>query len=152
MVAWPGHWLCQTEPRINIIGLHTSQSAGRATGELVVEAYVRAGRAVGHRLVVVDWLSVPAADGGGAPCPRHWPIDAAVSLDEGLVDGSSIWFAELVVGVSHAQGGRQDLHCLVLVGHGDEATYRRVGYAAWRESDWMNTKFPERKLMKLRII
>lgn len=121
------------------------QTDGPRAGELVLEAKVRAGQVAGVGFVVCEWEG-----GDTTPCPR--PISATVSLEERLVDGTLVWFAELVAGMSHAQGGRKDVHCLVLVESSDHATYRRVGYAVWKDSDWVHAQYPEAKMKRLRII
>jgi len=115
MVIWPGHLLCGLEERVVVVEVNTD---GTRAGELVVEAKVRAGQVAGVGFAVRDWGSTTQTVKGG-DTPRLCPVNVVVSLDERLMDGALVWFAELVAGMSHPQGGRKDVYCLVLVSSSD---------------------------------
>lgn len=142
MVIWPGHWLCGMEEKAVVVEVQTD---GPRAGELVLEAKLTAGQVAGVGFVVHEGEGRDAT-----PC--HRPIRATVSLEERLVDGTLAWFAKMVAGMSHVQGSRKEVHCLVLVENSGQATYRRVGYAVWKDSDWVHAQCPEAKMKRLRIV
>ena len=160
-VRWPGHWLCRLESRINILELRRSGTAVKATAELVAEANLRPGFTENSQdFAVINWPEESTEKLSGQPTNAssrsRWPLDmlaTPVCLDESLGSNVPVWFAELAAGEVHTQANRKYVHCLVLVGCGENSSaFRRVGYSMWEESKWTSSELPEPRKMKLRIL
>jgi hypothetical protein len=160
-VLWPGHWLCRLESRIQILELKRSGTAVKATAELIVEVKLRPAFVEDNQaFAVINWPEEPTEKLSGqstnAPPRSRWPLDKReipLSLDENLGSNVQIWFAELAAGEVHTQANRKDVHCLVLLGCGENSsTFRRVGYSMWKESMWASSELPERRKMTLAIL
>jgi hypothetical protein len=149
------------ESRIEILELKRSGTAVKATAELIVEANLRPAFVEDSQVfAVINWPEEPMEKISGqstnAPPRSRWPLDRReipVSLDENLGSNVQVWFAELAAGEVHTQANRKDVHCLVLVGCGENpSTFRRVGYSMWKESIWASSELPETRKMTLAIL
>jgi hypothetical protein len=158
-VAWPGHWLCRLKPKVEIIELVRPKSAICPT-ELVAKANVRtAVTENGKDFFILDWqhelLETPATQRKDIATSSRWPLDSKAILsflDENIDNNAVVWFAELAAGDVQLQGGRKQVHCLILAVTGENATFRRVGYSIWEEHRWVSKELPMPKIMDLRII
>jgi hypothetical protein len=149
------------QSRIQILELKRSGTAVKAAAELIVEVKLRPAFVEDNQVfAVINWPEEPTEKLSGqstnAPPGSRWPLDKReipLSLDENLGSNVQIWFAELAAGEVHTQANRKDVHCLVLLGCGENSsTFRRVVYSMWKESMWASSELPETRKMTLAIL
>jgi hypothetical protein len=161
LVTWSGYLLSRLESKIKILELRRSGTALKANAELIAEANVRPAFVEDSKVfAVTEWLEdsiekLSKKSTDASPGSR-WPLDTLetpIALDESLGSSAKVWFAELVSGEIHVQAHRKEVHCLLVIGCGENSsTFRRVGYSIWKESKWASSELPEVRKMTLRIL
>jgi len=117
------------ESRIQILELKRSGTAVKATAELIVEVKLRPAFVEDNQsLPVINWPEEPTEKLSGQSTMLP-PVQDGLLISEKFLfsrreawSNVQIWFAELATGEVHTQANRKDVHCLVLLGCGENSS------------------------------